>query len=185
VFDLTVAVEVGLVLAFFLFIRRMSEVTNLQVVTRELGDNGDSKDPNAIGARKVPPGVEVYEVNGPFFFGVVDKVKDLLETVTGKPKVFILRMRNVPMMDATGVEALLDLRRKCAQEGGTLVLSEIHTLPFIALDRSGRREEFGEDDVTAHIDDALNRARKLLGLAEVGAATRVPEVARDAATAPR
>jgi SulP family sulfate permease len=183
VFDLSVAVEVGLVLAFFLFIRHMSQVTNLQVVTREFVDNGDKKDPNAIAARQVPSGVEVYEVNGPFFFGVVDKVKDLLQMVAGKPKVFILRMRNVPMMDATGIEALLDLRRKCAQEGGTLVLAEIHTQPYIALDRSGRREEFGVDDVTAHIDDALNRARKLLGLPEVEAqAPRVPEVARDSGT---
>jgi sulfate permease, SulP family len=178
--DLTVAVGIGLVLAFFLFVKRMSDVTNVQVLTREMKDSPEQLDPNAINTRKVPHGVEVYEVNGPFFFGVVDKVKDLLTTVTGKSKVFILRMRNVPMMDATGLNALLDLRQKCAREGSTLVLSEIHTQPFIALDQSGRREEFGAENVTAHIDDALNRARKLLGLAEVPSPeTRVPEVARD------
>jgi SulP family sulfate permease len=183
VFDLTVAVEVGLVLAAFLFVKRMADVTNVQVVTRELGDpdSGDPVDPNAISSRAVPAGVEVYEVNGPFFFGVADKVKDLLRTVTGKSRVFILRMRNVPMMDATGLHALLDLRRKCARDGCTLVLAEIHTQPFIALDRSGHREEFGEENVTAHIDDALNRARKLVGLPEVHSdpELRVAEVARD------
>jgi SulP family sulfate permease len=182
VFDLTVAVEVGLVLAAFLFIKRMADVTNVAVVTRELADasNGDEKDPNAIASRVVPPGVEVYEVNGPFFFGVADKVKDILRDLKGKPKVFILRMRNVPAMDATGLHALLDLRRKCAREGSTLILAEIHTQPFIALDHSGHYEEFGRDNVTAHIDDALNRARVLLGLPEVKSALpRVPEVARD------
>jgi SulP family sulfate permease len=156
-------------------------VTNIQVVTRELSDpNGEGADPNAINARQVPPGVEVYEVNGPFFFGVADKVKDVLRTVGGRTKVFILRMRNVPAMDATGLYALLELRRKCERDGCTLILAEIHTQPFFALDRSGHREEFGADNVTAHIDDALSQARKLLGLPPMEApGPRVPEVARD------
>lgn len=182
IFDLTLAVEVGLVLAAFLFIKRMADVTNVTVVTRELGDpdNGDEADPNAIASRTVPPGVEVYEVNGPFFFGVADKVKDVLRDVTGKPRVFILRMRHVPAMDATGLYALLDLRRKCEREGSTLILAEIHTQPFLALHRSGHNEEFGQENITAHIDDALNRARQILGLPPVvERATRVPEVARD------
>lgn len=180
VFDLTVAVEVGLVLAACLFIKRMADVTNVQAVTREMDDNGEAKDPNAISVRTVPAGVEVYEVNGPFFFGVVDKVKDVLGAVTGKPKVFILRMRHVPMMDATGLHALLELRRSCARQGITLILAEIHTQPFITLDHAGRREEFGADNVTAHIDDALNRARQLMGLpVEAAAGPRTPEVARD------
>jgi SulP family sulfate permease len=179
--DLTVAVQVGLVLAGLLFIKEMAAVTNIQVVTRELEADGEKADPNAISARKVPAGVQVYEVNGPFFFGVADKVKDVLRTVSDEPtRVFILRMRNVPSMDATGLNALLELRRKCQREGSTLVLAEIHTLPFIVLERSGHYEEFGRDNVTAHIDDALNRARELLGLPKVVlGGTRVPEVARD------
>jgi sulfate permease, SulP family len=182
IFDLTVAVEVGLVLAAFLFIKRMADVTNVQVVTRELKDAGvtDQQDPNAISARRVPQGVEVYEVNGPFFFGVADKVKDVLSNVAGKPKVFVLRMRNVPAMDATGIHALLDLRRKCLREGSTLVLAEIHAQPLFALDRSGHYEEFGRENVTAHIDDALNRARQIIGLPQVDPdGPRVPEVIRD------
>jgi SulP family sulfate permease len=182
VFDLTVAVQVGMVLAAFLFIKRMADVTNVSVVTRELrdGDGGREGDPNAISSRSVPPGVEVYEVNGPFFFGVADKVKDILRNVVGKPKVFILRMRDVPAMDATGLHALLDLRRKCEREGSTLVLAEIHTQPFFALARSGHYEEFGRQNVTPHIDDALNRARQILGIPEISAdKPRVPEVERD------
>ncbi len=181
VVDLTVAVQVGLVLAAMLFIKRMADVTNIQVVTRELADReANGADPNAIASRQIPPGVEVYEVNGPFFFGVVDKVKDVLFSLDGKPKVFILRMRNVPAMDATGLYALLELRRNCERNGCTLVLAEIHTQAFIALDRSGRRQEFGADNVTAHIDDALNRARQIIGLPETKPQERVPEVARDA-----
>jgi SulP family sulfate permease len=182
IFDLTIAVQVGLLLAASLFIKRMADVTNVQVVTRELKDakNGDPEDPNAIGKRQVPDGVEVYEVNGPFFFGVVDKVKDVVQEVKGKPKAFILRMRNVPTMDASGLHALLQLRRNCARDGSTLILSEIHTQPYFALDRSGHKEEFGEENVTVHIDDALNRARELLGLPkEESQLPRVPEVARD------
>lgn len=189
IFDLTIAVEVGLVLAAFLFIKRMADVTNVSVVTRELADvDNGGKDPNDIESRRVPPGVEVFEVNGPFFFGIADKVKDVLRTVGGKAKVFILRMRHVPAMDATGLHALLELKKKCEREGCTLILAEIHTQPFIALDRSGHREEFGEENVTAHIDDALNRARAILGLPpQTDGKARVPEVARErvaAATEP-
>jgi SulP family sulfate permease len=187
IFDLTVAVEVGMVLAACLFIKRMADVTNVQVVTRELSDpNGEKFDPNAIGTRQVPAAVEVYEVNGPFFFGIADKVKDVLRLVTRKPKVFVLRMRHVPTMDATGLHALLELRHSCARQGITLVLSEIHTLPFVTLDHSGHRDDFGTANITAHIDDALNRARQILGLPMMTPnLPRVPEVARDRERDPR
>jgi SulP family sulfate permease len=94
-------------------------------------------------------------------------------------------MRNMPAMDATGLHALLDLRRKCERDGCTLILSEIHTQPFIALDRSGHREEFGEKNVVAHVDDAINRAREILGLPPIVATQpRVPEVNRDRVATP-
>jgi SulP family sulfate permease len=180
VFDLTVAVQTGVVLAAFLFIKRMADTTNVTSVTKELVDVEAKPDPNAIGMRTVPPGVEVYEVNGPFFFGVADKVKDVLRTVTLKPKVFILRMRHVPVMDATGMHALLELRNKCLREGIGLILAEIHTQPFVALMDSGHYKEFGRENVTAHIDDALNRAREVLGLPPVvPLLPRVPEVERE------
>ncbi len=181
--DLTVAVPVGLVLACLLFIKRMADVTNISVVTRELSDfaNNDPDDPNAIAERNIPKGVEVYEVNGPFFFGVADKVKDVLTTVARGTKVFILRMRYVPAMDATAMHALLELKYKCEREGIALILSEIHAQPLIALNRSGNYERFGSINVTGHIDDALNRAREILGLPPqaVSYEKRVPEVARE------
>lgn len=181
VFDLTVAVQVGIVLAASLFIKRMADVTNISVVTRELSDtDGSEVDPNAIGSRVVPPGVEVYEVNGPFFFGTADKVKDTLAAVNDDVRVFILRMRHVPAIDATGMHALMELKRKCDREKISLILSEIHAQPLMALDRAGHYERFGTGNVTAHIDDALARARELLGLPTLPTASeRVPEVARD------
>ena len=179
--DLSVAVPVGLVLACLLFIKRMADVTNISVVTRELADESETADPNAISARAVPPGVDVYEVNGPFFFGIADKVKDVLSAIDGKAKkAFILRMRHVPAMDATGIYALMELKRKCDRDGVTLILSEIHTQPMIALDRSGNYEQFGTANVVGHIDDALNRAREIIGLQAAPLdAARTPEVARE------
>ncbi len=181
--DLTVAVPVGLVLACLLFIKRMADVTNVSVVTRELRDaiQNEVDDPNAIALRDIPKRVEVYEVNGPFFFGVADKVKDILSTIASGTKVFILRMRHVPSMDATGMHALMDLKHKCDREGIAMILSEIHAQPLIALDRSGKYEQFGSQNVTGHIDDALNRAREILGLPPMPSlpAERVAEVARE------
>ncbi|HMP60350.1 MAG TPA: sulfate permease [Gemmatales bacterium] len=180
--DLTVAVPVGLVLACLLFIKRMADVTNVQAVTREFSDAGDgTEDPNAIEQRRKPPGVEVYEVNGPFFFGAADKLRDVLGTVGTKEKrVFILRMRHVPAMDATGLFALEELRRKCERDGQTLILSEIHTQPMLALGKAGGSERFGWESTVGHIDDALNRAREWLGTPrEPPDPGRFPEVERE------
>jgi len=103
--DLTVAIEVGMVLAAFLFMRRMAEVTNISIVTRELADaDGEEEaDPNAVRDRSVPNGVEVFEINGPFFFGAAEQFKDTLNQVARKPKVLIIRLRDVPAIDATGL----------------------------------------------------------------------------------
>src|SRR5205085_7888710 len=114
IIDLTVAIEVGMVLAAFLFMRRMAEVTNVSMVTRELADaDGDDEgDPNAVRDRSVPDGVEVFEINGPFFFGAAEQFKDTLNQVAKKPKVLIIRMRDVPAIDATGLHALQELARR-------------------------------------------------------------------------
>src|SRR5262249_12510605 len=103
--DLTVAIEVGMVLAAFLFMRRMAEVTNISVLTHELQDPKEDfeNDPNAIRQRAVPAGVDVYEITGPFFFGAAEKFQD---RVAGSSKVLILRMRHVPVIDSTGLHAL-------------------------------------------------------------------------------
>src|SRR5262249_51584259 len=131
--------------------------------------------------REVPPGVEVFEITGPFFFGVAETLKDTLDIVEKPPKVLILRMRHVPAMDATGLFALLDLKKRCDHQGTQLVLSGIHAQPYLTIDRSGKLEVFGEANVVTNIDLALNRAREILGLPLKPLPEKlVPTVAREA-----
>src|SRR5690606_26416409 len=92
IFDLTIAIEIGMVLAVLLFMKRMSEVSNVSVVTRELEDEEEMVDPNAIDKKQIPTGVEVFEINGPFFFGAARKFRDQMEMVEKQPKVRIISM---------------------------------------------------------------------------------------------
>ena len=164
--DLTVAIEVGVVLAAFLFMRRMAEVTNINVFTHEFSDPKDDfeTDPNAVRRRLVPEGVQVYEISGPFFFGAAEMFKDRVGRIAGKPKVLVLRMRHVPVIDSTGLHALRDLVRRSRHDGTLVVLSDVHAQPIVALERSGLLDELGEENITGNVDDALNRARAHLGL---------------------
>jgi SulP family sulfate permease len=166
--DLTVAIEVGMVLAAFLFIRRMSEVTNISAVTREIDDADDYErsDLNAVSARRIPNGVEVYEINGPFFFGAAERFKDTLGRIAKKPKVLIIRMRHVLSLDSTGMHALKDVVHRSRKDGTLVLLSGVHMQPLVALTGSPVLEEIGEENLFANIDDALNRARRFLGEAE-------------------
>ena len=180
--DLTVAVEVGIVLAAFLFMRRMAEVTNISANTREFGEDTDDgeRDPNAVGRRTVPRGVEVYEINGPFFFGAAEKFKETVTQLQGTPKVLIVRMRNVPAIDSTGLNALRDVVTRFRRAGTRVILSDVHAQPMVALQRSALGEELPEEDLVGNIDDALNVARVHLGLAPVEAPQfAVPTVARE------
>lgn len=159
--DLTVAIQVGLVLAALLFMKRMAEVTNVQAVTRELRDDGDAyaTDPNGARRRVVPDGVEVYEINGPFFFGAAGKFKEHVESVLGQPKVLILRLRNVPAIDSTGMHALGQVVKRSRQEGTLVILSDVHAQPMFALAQSYLMDEIGEENVCGDLDIALERAR--------------------------
>jgi SulP family sulfate permease len=180
--DLTVAVEVGLVLAAFLFMRRMAEVTNVSAITREFDEGGDDdeRDPNALGRRSVPPGVEVYEINGPFFFGAAEKFKETMTQLRGRPAVLILRLRNVPAIDSTGLHALRDVVTRFRRQGTRVILSDVHAQPMVALQRSTLADEIAEEDLAGNIDDALNVARAHLGLAtEARPGFAVPTVARE------
>jgi SulP family sulfate permease len=166
--DLTVAIEVGMVLAAFLFIRRMAEVTNISAVTSELEDVVDDEDldPNAVSRRRIPKGVEVYEINGPFFFGAAELFKDTLARVARKPKVLIIRMRNVLALDSTAMHALKDVVHRTRVDGTVVLLSDVHMQPLVALTGSPVLEEIGRDNLFGNLDDALNHARRILGLAE-------------------
>jgi SulP family sulfate permease len=180
--DLTVAIEVGMVLAAFLFMRRMAEVTNVSIVTRELadGDDDEEDDPNSVRRREVPRGVEVFEINGPFFFGAAEQFKDTLGQIAKKPRVLIIRMRDVPAIDSTGLHALHELARSCKHDGTLLLLADVHAQPMFALVRSDMLVELGEENLFGNLDDALDRARQYLELPAVPhPAGAFPTVARE------
>ena len=168
--DLTVAIEVGMVLAAFLFIRRMAAVTNVSAVTDELNDDpsDEGSDPNAIARRAVPKGVEVYEIMGPFFFGAAETFKDTLARVAGKPKVLIIRMRHVLALDSTGMHALKDVVHRTRGDGTVVLLSDVHMQPLVALTGSPTLADIGKDNVFGNIDAALDRARDLVGVPRHG-----------------
>ncbi len=184
--DLTVAVGVGMVLAAMLFMKRMSDVTNVGAIRDELDETGpefpDLVDPNSISKRDVPHGVEVYEINGPFFFGVADRLKDTLRGLERPPKVFILRMRRVPVVDATGMHALDEFRGKCQKQNTVLLLAGVHTQPIFAMTQYGLVDKIGVENMYGNIDDALNRAREIVGQSpKPKPASAVAEVARERA----
>jgi SulP family sulfate permease len=159
--DLTVAISVGMVLAAFLFMKRMAEVTNMTIVTRELKEDspGAGDDRGAIYRRELPEGVEVYEINGPFFFGAAEKFKDTLAQVSRKPRVLIIRMRNVPAIDSTAMHALRDLVRRTRADGTLVMLSDVHSQPLVALERSALLGEIGPDWLFGNVDEAIEAAR--------------------------
>ena len=159
--DLTVAIQTGVVLAAFLFMHRMSEMTQSRYITGLLQDDDENGDETGLRKRDMPAGVEVFEIYGPFFFGVADKFKTAVHSVDKKPEVFILRMRHVLSVDLTALRALEDLYEKTVREGTVLVLSGIHTQPLAVLKKAGLYERIGEENITGHIDDALKRARLL------------------------
>src|ERR1700704_5333798 len=180
--DLTVAIEVGMVLAAFLFMRRMAEVTNISVLTHEFTDPVDDfeHDPNAVRRRAIPEGVQVYEITGPFFFGAAEMFKDRVGRIAGKPKVLIVRMRHVPAIDSTGLHALREFIARSRREGTLVILSDVHAQPVVALERAGLYDELSEENIHGNIDDALNRARQYLGLEPVGRPEfATPTVARE------
>lgn len=165
--DLTVAIEVGMVLAAFLFIKRMAEVTNVNAVTREVEDDSDEQvytGEGAVSRRQIPPDVEVYEINGPFFFGAAELFKDTLARIAKKPRVLIIRMRNVPALDSTGMHALKDVVHRSRQDGTLVLLSDVHMQPLVALTGSPVLEEIGKDRVFSDIDSALRHAEEHLGV---------------------
>ena len=156
VVDLTVAIEVGMVLAAFLFMHRMAETTAVSAITRELrGGEGETE----MTRRDIPQGVEVFEISGAFFFGAAEQFKDTLTQVSQKPKVLVIRMRDVSLLDATGLRALRDVVRRARSQRTLVLVAEIHAQPLMALQRSALWDELGEDHVYLTLDDAIDRAR--------------------------
>ncbi len=163
IIDLTVAIEVGVLLAAVLFIKRMSDVSEMETVTEALKEDDEEAAHNEL-SRQVPKGVVVYELAGSLFFGAVDKFKDTMARISDKPKILILRMRSVSSIDAAGIQMIEDLLNRCNREGTQLLLSGVHAQPVVALTRAGVLKQLGEENALGNIDAALNRARELLGL---------------------
>lgn len=163
IIDLTVAIEVGVLLAAVLFIKRMSDVAEVEAVTSALKADDEEAARNEL-ARQVPKGVVVYELAGSLFFGAVDKFKETLNRISVKPKILILRMRSVSSIDAAGINMIEDLMNHCKKDGTQLLLSGVHAQPVVALTRAGVLKQLGEENALGNIDAALNRAREILGL---------------------
>lgn len=164
--DLTVAIQVGVVLAAFLFMQRMSEVSQVSSMTESPGEDEEEDQDNSrsISKRNVPPGVEVFEVYGSLFFGAIERFKDAMRRVEKKPQVLIIRMRMVPAIDATGLQVLEDVLERTRRENGSLMLTGVAEQPLAAMERSGFLKRLGRENVFESIDDALAIARQMIGL---------------------
>lgn len=159
VFDLVIAVEVGMVLAAVLFIKRVSETTEVSRVTHE--DMLERPEQIAHG-KPIPDGVLVYRIFGPFLFGAAEKMEDALSSLGKLPRVLILRLHLVTAMDATGLNALQSIVERLHNQGGTVILSGIHQQPLQLLRKAGFIETIGRQNFCATFDDALARASTLV-----------------------
>lgn len=171
VIDLTAAVEIGMVLAAVLFIKRSAETTQIMAVDQSTETEGSQ---HSLVGKQVPKGVMVYRIFGAFFFGAADKLESALKRLKEEPEVLILRMRKVIAMDATGLNALEDLYERLHRKGKHLVLSAPHTQPLAVMENAGFIDRLGRENVCAHIDAALARSREILGLPPVSGAPADP-----------
>ena len=161
IFDLTVAIEVGILIACLLFMRRMSEVTKVSVETEEIDLNVDSDLPYNNEHLIIPDRVEVYEINGPYFFGIANRFEEVMNDVGKHPAVRIIRMRKVPFIDSTGVHNLTNLCKKCLKKDVHIVLSGVNDKVMEVLTKAGFDELIGKENICSHITIALERAKVL------------------------
>jgi SulP family sulfate permease len=178
-FDLTIAVGTGILLSSILFMRRMAQITTVtglreDVETGQETEAPDPKDPGAVAERRIPRGVEVYEVNGPFFFGVANNLRDALDQIEKPPKVIILRMRYVPHIDATGLNALGEFHRRCVKNGTVLLLGGVHAHPLFEIVKAGMDQQIGIDHIFDNLDDALVEARRIVSTPNEVASPALP-----------
>lgn len=158
VVDLTVAIQVGVILSAMLFIRRMAEVSQVTPLTRDLREVEDDED-TGEGAEKVPEGVEVFEVFGTLFFGAVEQFTETMRTLERPPQVFILETRNMLAIDATGIRAMEDLHARLTGAGTRFIVSGLHKQPLFALTQSGLLDRLGEQNLFGTLEEALTHAR--------------------------
>ncbi len=163
IFDLTVAIEVGLICACLLFMRRMSETTDVKAVYDEIDLNEDADmERGNLEHLSIPKGVEVYEINGPYFFGAGNRFEDIMGRYGDRPKVRIIRMRKVPFIDSTGLHNLENMCIMSKKEGISIVLSGVNEKVEAVLKRNHFPLLIGEKNICNHIDLALARAKELV-----------------------
>src|SRR5690606_22750890 len=148
------------------------EVTNVTAISREFSGTGQEGEPPARDldpalAGGVPRDVLVYEINGPFFFGAAGKFRETISEISRPPKVMIIRMRDVPVIDSTAMHALKEVIRRTRKDGTLLLLSDVHAQPLAALARSDLLDEIGEENLCGDLEHALARAREHLGILEI------------------
>lgn len=157
--DLTVAIEIGMVLAVFLFMRNMIKFTDVNVLTGVEADKKEAKDENAISNYTIPVQVEVFEINGPLFFGAAYKFRDAIKLIKKPPRVLIIRMRHVPIIDATGIRTLREIHKESKSRGTKLILSEVHSRQVMEELRTARLLfAIGKANVTDDFSRALKRS---------------------------
>ena len=165
IFDLTIAIEVGLICACLLFMRRMAETTDVKYISREINPDEEESDflQGNLEHLVIPKGVEVYEINGPYFFGAGNKFEEIMGALHHeRPRVRIIRMRKVPFVDSTGIHNLTNLCLMSQGEGIQVVLSGVNERVQAVLHKAGLDKMLGEENICSHITIALDRARQLL-----------------------
>lgn len=163
IFDLVVAIEVGLLIAAVLFMKRMSDVSEVHCwkdLENDIADDDMAGDEENIRFKKIPKRTLVYEINGPMFFGAADQFMNI--SLDSNVKVVILRMRSVPAMDVNALHALNNVRRACKKKHITLMLSHVQEQPLHVMQKASFDKKIGEDNILEHTDLALERAEKLL-----------------------
>ncbi len=164
IFDLTIAIEVGLLCACLLFMRRMAETTDVKVISQEINPEEEDSDFQLgnLEHLTIPEGVEVYEINGPYFFGAGNRFEEIMGALHHqRPRVRIIRMRKVPFVDSTGIHNLTNLCLMSQAEGIQIVLSGVNEKVQAVLHKAGFDTMLGEENICSHINEALERARQI------------------------
>ena len=167
IFDLTIAIEVGVLIACLLCMKRMAETTNVSVLSDEIDPNADSDVQGNLDHLTIPEGVKVYEINGPYFFGIGNKFEEMMGDMGGRAKVRIIRMRKVPFIDSTGVHNLSNMCKMCSQMGVKVVLSGVNPKVMKVIEDAGMDEVVGKENICSHINLALQRAEQILSAQRV------------------
>ena len=162
IFDLTIAIEVGLVIACILFMRRVMETTEISVIKDEIDPNDELDIAVCEEHLIIPAGVEVYEINGPYFFGIATKFEETMAQLGDRPKVRIIRMRKVPFIDSTGIHNLTSLCKMSQKEKITIVLSGVNEKVHKTLEKSGFYELLGKQNICPNINVASDRAKEII-----------------------